>query len=226
MPNKVTALVPMRHSSERVARKNYRSFAGKPLFHYITRTLLDCPLISKVVIDTDSDIISNDLSVNFPSVKIIERPNNLIDGNIPMNDIIAHDISKIDSDFFLQTHSTNPLLKTDTITKAIQYFFENYPNCDSLFSVTKFQKRLWDSSMKPVNHNPSFLIRTQDLEPLYEENSCLYIFSKNSMQAHKNRIGEKPVMFETSKMESLDIDDETDFLITENIYKTLRLQNI
>lgn len=225
MPNKVTALVPMRHSSERVQGKNYRSFAGKPLFHYITKTLTDCPFVSQVVIDTDSKIITDYLLENFPNVKIIERSNNLKDGNIPMNDIIAHDISIIDSDFFLQTHSTNPLLKTDTITKAIQYFFENYPNCDSLFTVSKFQKRLWDSSIKPVNHNPSVLLRTQDLEPLYEENSCLYIFSKKSMQAHNNRIGEKPVMFETSKIESLDIDDETDFVITENIYKTLRLQN-
>ena len=141
-----------------------------------------------------------------------------------MNDIILHDISKIDSDYFLQTHSTNPLLETDTITKAIQHFFDNYPNHDSLFTVSKFQKRLWDSSGKAVNHNPSVLIRTQDLKPLYEENSCLYIFSQESMIKHKNRIGKNPILYEINRIESFDIDDEDDLIITENIYKTLKLQ--
>jgi len=225
MKNKVVALVPMRHNSERVTGKNYRSFAGKPLFHYITKTLLDCHLISKVVIDTDSKIITDYVSKFFPQVEIIERPDNLRDGNTPMNDIILHDLSKIDSDLFLQTHSTNPLLQTDTITRAIQKFFESYPDKDSLFSVSKFQKRLWNGSAKAVNHNPSVLIRTQDLEPLYEENSCIYIFSKKNMEKFKNRIGAKPVIFEISKIESLDIDDEEDFIITENIYKSLNQQN-
>jgi len=225
MKNKVVALVPMRHSSERVPGKNYRSFAGKPLFHYITKTLLDCPLVTKIVINTDSKTITDDLSKNFPSVEIIERPDNLRNGDIPMNDIILHDLSKIDSDFFLQTHSTNPLLQTGTITMAIQKFFESYPDKDSLFSVSKFQKRLWNGSAKAVNHNPLILIRTQDLEPLYEENSCIYIFSKKNMEKSKNRIGAKPVIFEISKIESLDIDDEEDFIITENIYKSLKQQN-
>lgn len=221
MANEIVALVPMRHISDRIKGKNYRSFAGKPLFHYITNSLLKCPLISKVVIDTDSKIIIEDVLENFPQVGIIDRPKHLRDGNIPMNDVILYDISILDSEFFLQTHSTNPLLETNTITKAIQFFFKSYPDYDSLFSVTKLQKRLWDSSVKPVNHDPSLLIRTQDLIPLFEENSCIYIFSKSTIEKYKNRIGNKPVMFETNKIESFDIDDESDFNLVVNIYKNL-----
>lgn len=221
MANEIVALVPMRHISDRIKGKNYRSFAGKPLFHYITNSLLKCPLISKVVIDTDSKIIIEDVLENFPQVGIIDRPKHLRDGNIPMNDVILYDISILDSEFFLQTHSTNPLLETNTITKAIQFFFKSYPDYDSLFSVTKLQKRLWDSSAKPFNHDPSLLIRTQDLVPLFEENSCIYIFSKSTIEKYKNRIGNKPVMFETNKIESFDIDDESDFNLVVNIYKNL-----
>lgn len=222
MANKIVALLPMRHISDRVKGKNYRSFAGKPLFHYITNSLLRCPLISTVVIDTDSKIIIDDVLENFPQVGIIDRPKHLRDGNIPMNDVMLYDMSILDSEFFFQTHSTNPLLETNTITKAIQFFFESYPNYDSLFSVTKLQKRLWDSSVEPVNHDPSLLIRTQDLVPLFVENSCIYIFSKSTIEKYKNRIGNKPFMFETNKIESFDIDDETDFNLAENIYKNLR----
>ena len=38
----VTALVPMRHYSERVPGKNYRLMAGRPLYAYILETLLCC----------------------------------------------------------------------------------------------------------------------------------------------------------------------------------------
>ena len=38
-------------------------------------------------------------------------------------EIIAYDLSKLDGEHFLQTHSTNPLLRSETIDKAI----ENYP---------------------------------------------------------------------------------------------------
>ena len=76
---------------------------------------------------------------------LIDRPEHLKDGAIPMNDVLAWDISKVDADFFLQTHSTNPLLRPETIKKAIEIFLEQYPFYDSLFSVTKLQTRLWDS---------------------------------------------------------------------------------
>lgn len=221
---KVAALVPMRHDSERVKGKNYRDFAGRPLFHHITKALSNCSLVSEIIIDTDSKTIADDLKKNFPLVRILNRPDHLIDGDIPMNDIILHDLSETDSVFYLQTHSTNPLLRTDTINSAIEKFFNTYPDCDSLFSVTKYQKRLWRESAIPVNHEPSILLRTQDLEPLYEENSCIYIFSRESMLENKTRIGKNPIMFETSKLESFDIDEEVDFIIAESIYKSINPQ--
>ncbi len=39
-PEKIVALVPMRHHSVRVPGKNYRPLAGKPLYQHILDTLL------------------------------------------------------------------------------------------------------------------------------------------------------------------------------------------
>ena len=219
MEKKVVALVPMRHHSERVPGKNYRSFAGKPLYQHIINSLLSCPLIHQVVIDTDSPIIMKDTSERFPQVQVIERPEHLRADTISMNDVLLNEVKVVEADFYLQTHSTNPLLRSETISKAIEVFLNNYPMYDSLFSVTKIRTRLWDSLVWPINHDPAILLRTQDLPPVYEENSCIYIFTRNTLESRHNRIGERPQMFEIEPIEAWDIDEELDFHIAEFLYK-------
>lgn len=214
-PISIAALVPMRHSSERVPGKNYRPMAGKPLFHYILETLLAVPEITHLLVDTDSPTILNGVAEHFPRVTALERPLHLRAGEIPMNEVLLHTTSQVDADWYLQTHSTNPLLKPETVSRAIQQLLANYPSYDSLFGVTRLQTRLWNSLTLPVNHNPNILLRTQDLPPVYEENSCLYIFKRETLLQRRNRLGERPLMFEIDRNEAWDIDEELDFSIAE-----------
>lgn len=215
MKTRIVTLVPMRHHSERVPGKNYRSFAGRPLYHHIIDSLLSCPKIDEVVIDTDSPVIFKDAAEHFPKVRLIERPKKLRADTIPTNEVLLHDVSEVEADFYLQTHSTNPLLKTETITQAIDVFLNNYPIYDSLFSVTRLHTRLWNQLGQPINHNPTILERTQDLPPVYEENSNIYIFSRATLENRRNRLGERPLMFEIDALEAYDIDEELDFQIAE-----------
>jgi CMP-N-acetylneuraminic acid synthetase len=211
----IAALVPMRHHSQRVPGKNYRSLAGKPLFHYIIETLLAVPEINLVMVDTDSEPVMDGLRHYFPSVKIIDRPQHLRADAIPMNEILAYDTSQWEADFYLQTHSTNPLLQASTVSDAVQKFLASYPSYDSMFSVTRLQTRLWDQLGRAINHNPAILLQTQDLPPVYEENSCFYIFSRQTLMTRRNRLGDRPMMYEVSADEAWDIDEELDFSITE-----------
>jgi CMP-N-acetylneuraminic acid synthetase len=215
MQNKIIALVPMRHHSQRVPKKNFRLIAGKPLFHHILNTLLECNEIDHILVDTDSPIIIDDIHKNFSTILITERPDHLRADDIPMNEVLANDVQNYEADFYLQTHSTNPLLKAKTISKAINSFLENYPIYDSLFSVTQIQSRLWDQLSRPINHNSNILLQTQDLPPVYEENSCLYIFTRDILLKKHNRIGDRPLMYTIKPEESWDIDNELDFKITE-----------
>lgn len=218
--NKLIALLPMKGHSERVSDKNIRLCNGRPLFHHITETLENSEYISKIIINTDSETIANDAQKHFSKVEIINRPQYLRGDMVPMNDIIAHDISKTENEYFLQTHSTNPLLQKSTIKSAIDLYFRNLNTFDSLFSVTKIQNRFYWQSGEHVNHDPKELIRTQDLHPLFEENSNIYIFSKKSfLEAENQRIGNRPLMFEINKLEAVDIDDEEDFLLAEMLIK-------
>jgi CMP-N-acetylneuraminic acid synthetase len=212
---KIVALVPMRHHSQRVPGKNYRPLAGKPLYHHILNALLSCTEISQVVVDTDSDPILDGVRQYFPTVLLLKRPARLSGDKVSMNEILEFDTSQVEADFYLQTHSTNPLLRPTTISRAIQTLLSHLPEYDSLFSVTRLQVRLWDQNGHAINHDPSILLQTQDLSPVYEENSCVYIFTRPSLLQHHNRLGARPLMFEIDASEAWDIDEELDFSITE-----------
>ncbi len=217
---KITALLPMKSNSERVKNKNMRDFDGAPLYHAVMKSLLASKYIGKVAINTDSQTIADDAKKYFTDkVIIIDRPVEIQGDFVSMNDIIAYDLDKLDGEHFLQTHSTNPLLRAGTIDKAIEKYFKGLEEFDSVFGVTKVQTRFYDKDANPVNHNPEELLRTQDLEPLYEENSNLYIFSKESFKnSGQKRIGVKPQIFEVNKLEAVDIDEPEDFKLAELLH--------
>jgi len=216
--HKLVALMPMRHNSERVPGKNYRAFGdGRPLFHHMVDVMLQCPAIEKIVIDTDSPTIKEQCAEKYPSVLVLERPEHMRAGTTPMNDILLRDIEEVRSQFYLQTHSTNPLLRPETLNRAIDTFFSNYPVHDSLFSVTRQQTRYWDPLARAINHNPNILLRTQDLPPVYEENSCVYIFERETLVRKHNRIGDRPFLFEIERLEAADLDEEIDFMVADLI---------
>ncbi|MFM8857485.1 MAG: cytidylyltransferase domain-containing protein [Actinomycetota bacterium] len=221
---RTVAIVPMRNNSERVPGKNYRLLAGIPLYHHVIRTLISVPQIDTVAIDTDSNFIIGDCRKHFPDVEVLLRPQHLRDGSIAMNDVLLNTFENIDADIALQTHSTNPFLKAATVSSALQRFAEPDREFDSIFSVTRLQARLWDSATKPVNHDPSVLMRTQDLDPVFIENSCFFIFTPDLLRTHHNRIGEHPLMFEMSPLEAIDIDIEEDFALASAIAESTAIQ--
>ena len=217
---KLKVLLPMKGNSERVPNKNMRDFGGAPLYHAILNSLLNSKYVECVVINTDSETITNDAKKTFgDKIIIIDRPKEIQGDFVSMNNIISYDLSILDGEYFLQTHSTNPLLRTETINKAVEQYFEQIKKYDSLFAVTKIQTRFYDKNAKPINHNPNELLRTQDLEPMYEENSNFYIFSKEAFKnANNKRIGLKPQIFEVNKLEAIDIDESEDFKLAELLH--------
>lgn len=212
--SKVTALVPMKGNSERVPNKNIRLLNGKPVCHWILESLSKSKYVDEVIINTDSSKIKKIVS-GFDLVKVINRPDYLLGDKVSIQPLIAHDIEYARNEIILQTHSTNPLLKTETIDSAIESFLENIEENDALFSVTPTQQRFYFKNGKAVNHDPQHLIQTQLLEPIYHENSCLYIFRRETNRKVKNRLGTKPYFFEMNHLEAADIDEWHDFLWTE-----------
>ncbi len=212
---KITAIVPMKGHSSRVPNKNIRPMCGRPLFHWILKSLLETPEIDRVVVETDADHIAEDAAANFP-VTILRRPKELEGDDVPMNELIAFHMQVLQSPVYLQTHSTNPLLTPETISRAIRAYRAPGDH-DSLFSVTELKTRLFKGDGSALNHNPDELIPTQDLPPVYEENSNIYMFTEESFYKRRHRIGLRPRMFPISRGESVDIDELMDFHFAESL---------
>ena len=218
----VTALVPMKGHSERVPSKNIRSFGGKPLFFHILESLESSDFVGDILVNTDSPKIISLIDHNFPDVITLERPQHLLGDKVPMTSIIEYDVQHIKTDHFLQTHATNPLLRGNTIDYAIESYFDGLKqDFDSVMGVTKHQTRFYDHNKMPINHNPDIMLPSQDMLPLYEDNSNFYINSTKNFLKHQNRVGRKPRFIEVPKLESIDIDEEYDFIIAEAVFDFL-----
>ena len=218
----LVALLPMKANSERVPGKNFKNFCGKPLFRWVLDSLLEVPRIQAVVINTDARHLLEPLGLRENDRVIIhDRPKEICGDDVSMNRIIENDLTRVNSSTYLMTHTTNPLLQAASIDRALDRYFGD-PSCDSLFSVNRVQSRFYDGHAQPVNHDPSVLLRTQDLDPWFEENSNLYVFSNKSFQATAARIGQRPVMFETNPLESTDIDTPADWDLAEILVEFYR----
>ncbi len=216
--NRVVALLPMKAHSARITGKNFRTFAGKPLFRWILDTLLSLDFVDRIVINTDArHLLSEHELVSDDRVLIRDRPAEICGDSVSMNRVLANDIEAVESITYLMTHTTNPLLRPATIREAYRRYRLAIEQgaADSLFSVNRHQTRFYRSGGTAVNHDPKNLVRTQELETWFEENSNLYLFSRASFRETSARIGRKPIMFETPKQESLDIDDESSWEFAE-----------
>ena len=159
----------------------------------------DSPSVSALVINTDArDKLAASGLVEDDFVTIRDRPDALCGDFVSMNLVLESDIAAVDANSFIMTHTTNPLISSLTVERAVSTYVENLASHDSLFSVTKHQSRFFDSALNPINHDPKQLLRTQDLPVMYEENSCIYVFSRESFSKRLDRIGESAFGFESS----------------------------
>ena len=220
---RVTALLPMKAHSARVTSKNFKMIAGKPLFRWVLDALAATPLIDSIVINTDARSILAENGLNAGDydgrLEIRDRKEELCGDFVSMNLVIGDDVENTPSDYYLMTHTTNPLLSVKIIEKMIKRFeaAESNAKADSLFTINRHHARFYTPEGKAINHDPDNLIRTQDLSPYLEENSACYLFTPKSFAQTGARIGERPILFETPALESVDIDERSDWFIAESL---------
>jgi len=207
--------IPIKENSQRVSRKNFRPFRGKPLWkHTIDKVRREYP----IYIDTDSEEIINEC-LDLDNVTAYKRDPDLLGDTTSVVDLIKRFRKHYQiTDYICQIHVTSPFLQLDHIKIAQQKLEEGY---DSVFGVDVLQQRLWrkeDYGYCPINHNPMKLEQTQDLPEYYSENSYLYAFKSDVINSG-NRIGNNPYLLKIGFPYNLDIDIEQDWSIIEYISK-------
>lgn len=132
------------------------------------------------------------------------------------NEVIANMCEQVSGDLIVWAHCTNPLISPKTYDKAVEAFVNS--DKDSLISVTRVQSHLWRGG-SPFNFNPKAARHAvaAELEPVFYQNGGIFIAKRQDMIKWKY-VYNNPVLFELSDIESVDIDEPSDFAIAEVLY--------
>lgn len=210
---KIAIFVPIKLCSQRLQNKMLLPLGKMTLCQHIFYTLLN------VQKELNADIYcfcSDDKIKDYlPKGIIFLKRHRLLDSdNTKGIDIYQSFIDLIDSDIYCLCHATSPFIKKESIISGLNKVKnEDY---DSSFSVSKIQTFTWFNN-KPLNYNFMNVVRTQDIDPIFCETSAFYIFKAEILKKYKRRIGIKPYMIETDKIESIDIDNLEDYELAKRI---------
>lgn len=212
----------MRAGSERVPEKNTRSFAGITggLCKIKLRQLLRCTQIDKIFVSTnDTKVINISKSFGSQKIKIIRRPDILASSSASTDDLIKYVSEIMPEGHIMWTHVTSPFIGSETYSRIIEAYFKNLHLYDSLMTVTKLQKFIWNN-VEPINYDVTIekWPRTQMIEPLWEVNSGAFIATKKIYKKRMDRVGDTPFLFPLDREISFDIDWFLDFKIAEALY--------
>jgi len=219
-PVGLAALLIIKSRSVRVPGKNFRPLGGRPLFRWVIDTLLGMGEIDRVVIDTDAReaLIAAGLAES-ERLRLRDRRPALRGDDVTANALLADLLPEVPARLYLMTHVTNPFLSASAVRAALAAFAAARAegSADALVAVTEHRARFYLAGGAPLNHDPADLRPTQEVAPLLEDNSNLYLFTPESFGRTGRRDGARPLLFRTPRHESLDIDDEEDWLLAERI---------
>lgn len=211
---KTVALIPIKLDSKRIPRKNIKTFFdGTPLMTFIQRVCLASDRIDETYIYC-SDVTIKDYVL--PGVTFLQRPEYLDLDTVNANNIIAEFMKMVNADIYVNTHTTSPFAKVETINRCIDMVDSG--DYDSAFCAESLKTFMWQDG-NPINFDPSHFPRTQDLPLVYAETSIAYVFRRETFKKFNRRVGEKPYICEVDRIEAMDIDYPEDFEICDAVYK-------
>ena len=215
---KTVAMIPVKRQSRRVHLKNFRPFAGKPLYRHFLEKMIDMPF-DGIYVDTDSEIVAEyTISMGWD---VIERLPELAADTANGNDLLMYEASQVEADIYFQMFVTAPLLEPSTIRKAYEVMTTEL-EYDSLFTAVRIFSWFWYND-RPINYDPKVLPRSQDAAPVIRETTGLYAIRREALLQEKCRIGRSPYMLFVSEVEAIDIDTEFDFQLAEFLYREIEL---
>jgi len=220
--------LPVRAGSQRVPGKNTRTFAGIQggLVELKLSQLARLPENYEIILSTD-DPVAMEIGRSEAyrnRVKVEERPAWLCTSEVPLRDLVLHVPSVCSAEWIIWTHVTSPFFDMSRVLGAVDAFHaKRSEGYDSLMSVTKVQKYLWDAkegTSVNYDHSKGPWPSTQTLPVWYEVNSGIFIANRTAYE-NADRIGKKPVCWENDWLSSVDVDWEEDFELAQVLYKNI-----
>lgn len=214
----ITAIVPVRAGSQRVKNKSVRNFCDTNLLENKLKQLIKVNKINNIILTTDSEDAKN-IGKKYDKVSVIDRTGYYASSECNNSDFFCYIAEQTpeDSKYLIYTPVTSPFIQTKTINEVIDKFMEN-EEYDSVVPVETIKHHMWMDG-KPLNYNPEKAPNTQDLPDIYALNYACSIISRENQINYSSLCGKKPLFYELSQFEALDIDTMYDFEVAQLIYK-------
>lgn len=216
---KMKALVAVRSGSMRVKNKNLRPFAGSNLLELKIQQLKRISVLDGIVINSNDDKML-EIAERY-GCEVVKRDEHYASNYVSMSEVYRNMAENVNADIIAYINVTNPLLKDDTIFKAIQCYKENMDTYDSLNSAHLIKEFLFKDNL-PINYDLKNQPRSQDLPDIAALNFAINILKKEAMIKNKNVVGNKPNIYIIDELEATDIDNQIDFDFAEYVYKQNR----
>jgi CMP-N-acetylneuraminic acid synthetase len=227
MKTKITAIVPCRKGSQRVAHKNTRPFAGfvHGLLELKLTQLAAVPTLSEILVTTNDPVVINyveSIQNTFSKPLLLDRRPDEHAADDSLQGLIGYLCGTVQTDVMVWTHVTSPLFDAALYEKALIAYLQaaNSQTADSLMAVDVAQTFAL-RGVDWISHDPSVKRwpRTQDLDKIFLVNSALFVIALPLMTRLQDRVGLKPLLFETPTLKGFDIDWEEDFAVGEKLYQ-------
>lgn len=216
-------LIPARGGSKGLPRKNILPLAGKPLVCYTLDAARACLDKNDVLcLSTDDEEIREVVEGYGIKVPFL-RPTELASDTSSTQEVLIHAInwyknqgSEFDVVVLLQP--TSPLRTSRNIEDALNLWT---PDIDMVVSVKETDSNPYyvlfeeNESGYLVKSKEGTFTRRQDCPKVYEFNGAVYVISVNSLLTKGMSQFTKMKKSMMTKIESIDIDDNVDFLFAE-----------
>ena len=221
------AIIPARGGSKRLPRKNLLDLCGKPLIAWSIEAALKSKYISKVIVSSDDEEILN-IAKEYKA-DFIKRPDELASDTATTFDALKHTLENVGKyDYVVLLQPTSPLRSEKHIDEAIELLEEK--SSDAIISVCEMEHSpLWSNILDENLDMSNFLRdevlnkRSQDLPKYYRLNGAIYICKTEELLENKGFfIKENIFAFKMNKENSIDIDEEIDFIIAREIKQSIK----
>lgn len=225
------AVIPARSGSKGLKDKNIMSLYGKPLIAYSIEAAINSGLYDVVHVSTDSAEYAQIAQKYGADVPFL-RDKQLAQDNSSTWDAMRYVVEQYkelgkEFDTLTVLQPTSPLRDVEDIRGAWKCFVDKEANMIS--SVVEMEHSpLWcnvlpdDLSMKNFEDEKNSYLPRQSLPTYYRENGAIYILKIAHLFGMENLYKNNCYAYIMSKENSIDIDDEMDFLLVEFYLKKSR----
>lgn len=225
MKKKLICIIPARKGSKRIKNKNFKDFCGRPIIYHTILNLKKLKIFNNIFVSTNSTKVSR-ISRELGAI-VLKRSEKLSDDYTDTKTVIFDAIKKIDNlnykfDKVCCVYPTSIFFNSNKFKLAIKLLKKDIPY---VFSAKEYDHPIFRSfflnnkNLLTKNFKNEMGKKTQNFKKTYHDGAQFYLGWKNSWKKKIDIFNKNSKIVIFSKLESIDIDNKSDWEIAEKLWK-------